>query len=71
MPEHVAKSPGDDERARRARVQRVRIEEFRAHAAQCQALARRIRDLELKRLSQQLARQWLELAERAERAATR
>jgi len=44
-----------------------RSEEFRAHAAECQALASRIRDRELKRLSQELARQWLELAERAER----
>ena len=44
-----------------------RSEEFRAHAAECRELANRIRDRELRRLSQELARQWLELAERAER----
>jgi hypothetical protein len=43
-----------------------RSEEFRAHAAECRELANRIRDHELRRLSQELARQWLELAERAE-----
>jgi hypothetical protein len=48
-----------------------RAEEFRAHAAECRALARRIRDRELKRLSHELARQWLELAERAERQCRR
>jgi hypothetical protein len=46
-------------------------EEFRAHAAECWALASRIRDRELKRLSQELARQWLELAERAEKRRRR
>jgi hypothetical protein len=44
-----------------------RSEEFRVHAAECRDLANGIRDLELRRLSQELARQWLELAERAER----
>jgi hypothetical protein len=44
-----------------------RSEEFRAHAAECRALATSIRDLALRQVSQQLARQWLELAEHAER----
>ena len=48
-----------------------RSEEFRAHAAECRELANRIRDHELRRLSQELARQWLELAERAERRCRR
>jgi hypothetical protein len=47
----------------------LRAHEFRTRAAECQALARRIRDLELKRLSQELARQWLELAEQAEKSS--
>jgi hypothetical protein len=46
---------------------RSRSEEFRTHAAECQELANRIRDRELRRLSLELARQWLELAEDAER----
>jgi hypothetical protein len=57
-----------------ARVQKLCPEEFRAEhfrlrAAECLALSRRIRDLELKRLSQELARQWFELAERAEKSS--
>ena len=48
-----------------------RSEEFRAHAAECQQLANRIHDLEHKRLCEQLARQWLELAERAEKQCRR
>ena len=46
---------------------RSRSEEFRTHAAECQELANRIRDHELRRLSLELVRQWLELAESAER----
>jgi len=42
-------------------------EEFRAHAAECQELARRWRE-EGKRQYEELARQWLELAERIDRA---
>jgi hypothetical protein len=38
-----------------------------ASSAECQQLANRIRDLEHKLLSEQMARQWLELAEQAER----
>jgi DNA primase len=44
-----------------------RSDEFRTHAAECRELASRIRDRELRRLSLELARQWLELAEDAER----
>jgi len=44
-----------------------RSEEFRAHAAECRELANRIRDPEVKRQYEELARQWLELAEHAER----
>jgi hypothetical protein len=44
-----------------------RCEEFRAHAAECRELAIRIRDLEHKRLCEQLERHWLELAERVEK----
>ena len=51
------------------RADDIRAHEFRLRAAECQALSRRIRDLELKRLSQELARQWLELAERAEKSS--
>jgi hypothetical protein len=44
-----------------------RSEEYRAHAAECRELANRIRDSEVKRGYEELARQWLELAEQAER----
>jgi hypothetical protein len=44
---------------------------IQSRAAECRALASRIRDHELKRLSQELARQWLELAERAEKRRRR
>jgi len=44
-----------------------RSEEFRAHAVECRELASRIRDPEVKRQYEELARQWLELAEQAER----
>jgi hypothetical protein len=43
-----------------------RSEEFRAHATECRELANRIRDPEVKRQYEDLARQWLELAELAE-----
>jgi hypothetical protein len=56
-------------RAGDIRAQEFRAHEFRLRAAECLALARRIRDLELKRLSQELARQWFELAERAEKSS--
>ena len=42
-------------------------EEFRAHAAECQELARRWRE-EGKRQYEELARQWLELAARVDSA---
>jgi len=51
---------------RKVRTQ-SRSEEFRAHAAECRELANRIRDPEVKRQYEELARQWLELAEYAER----
>jgi hypothetical protein len=44
-----------------------RSEEFRSHAAECRELANNIRDLEHKQLCEELARQWLELAERVEK----
>jgi hypothetical protein len=44
-----------------------RSEEFRSHAAECRELANSIRDLEHKQLCEELARQWLELAERIEK----
>ena len=50
---------------------RSRSEEFRTHATECQELANRIRDRELRRLSLELVRQWLELAEKAERQRPR
>jgi hypothetical protein len=43
-----------------------RSDEFRAQAAECHRLANRCRDL-AKTQYEDLARQWLELAERAER----
>ena len=48
-----------------------RSKEFRAHAAECRELARRIRDPEVKRQYEELARQWVELAEQAERRCDR
>jgi hypothetical protein len=42
-----------------------RSENFRAQAAECQEIAKRCGD-ELRRQYEQLAQQWLELAERAE-----
>ena len=54
-------------RSEEFRAQEFRAQEFRTHAAECRALAGRIRDLELRRLSHELAQQWLELAERAEK----
>jgi hypothetical protein len=44
-----------------------RSEEFRAHATECRELANRIRDPEVKRQYEELARQWLELADLTER----
>lgn len=44
-----------------------RSEEFHAHAAECRQLASHVRDPELRRQYEELARQWLELAEQAER----
>jgi hypothetical protein len=44
-----------------------RSEEYRVHAAECRELANRIRDPEVKRRYEELARQWLELAEQTER----
>jgi hypothetical protein len=46
---------------------RPRSEEFRARAAECSELARRVRDPEIKRQYEEMARQWLELAEQTER----
>jgi hypothetical protein len=48
-----------------------RSEEFRAHAAECRKLASGIRDPEVKRQYEELARQWIELAEQAERHCRR
>jgi len=48
-----------------------RSEEFRVRASQCRELAARIHDRDLKRVSQELARQWLELAEQADRRCRR
>jgi hypothetical protein len=44
-----------------------RSEEFRAYAAECRELANRIRDPEVKLQYEELAQQWLELAEHVER----
>ena len=44
----------------------TRSEEFRTHAAECQEIAERHRDL-IKKQYEALARQWLVVAERAER----
>ena len=44
-----------------------RQEEFRARAAECEELAKQARDPEVKRQYEDLARQWRELADRADR----
>jgi hypothetical protein len=46
-----------------------KAEGFRAHAAECRELANRCWHDETKRRYEELARQWLELAEQRQRSA--
>jgi hypothetical protein len=62
----AARTPVRHQATEECRMQ-SRSEEFRAHATECRELASRIRDPEVKRQYEELARQWLELAELTER----
>jgi hypothetical protein len=52
---------GDD------RLMSPRADEYRARAVQCEERAKRARDPEVKRQYQELAHQWLEMANQADR----